>query len=415
MGRPNIPVTGLTATGGTGQVALAWTSLPGALSYRVQRGIAAGGPYTNVATGVATSSYVDMTVQGGRNYFYTVVADLAGGLESGISNEGSALTAPNAPAITNAALYASTVIRLGWAPTNAVVSQFLVESSTDNVNFTPLATVPGTQRGYTNTGLALNTTYFYRIQAENATGLSGYSLVASNKTPTAGWNVNFALPAAPVPPGYIVDTGLVFGDRGNGQSYGWDRDISADTRQRSAANSPDVRYDTFVHLIKAVPPAIWNLALPNGFYSVHIVAGDPANLDSVFQFDIEGSLTATVTPGGVGSVFNNFGDFTVEVGVSDGQLTITSGPNSQTTVNNNKIDFIDIYPAIPVPPVIGTQPQSLTTEEFRPVTLFATLSQGSAPLGYQWYFNDNPIAAGANGRFHFSTSPLLKREIILSS
>ena len=157
-------------------------------------------------------------------------------------------------------------------------------------------------------------------------------------------------PPAPIPPGYAQDVGLPYGDRGNGFSYGWYRsgapvDIQADGRYRQAANSPDLRYDTFMHLIKAIPPADWEIMVPNGDYCVHIVAGDPANTDSVFQFDVEGVLTPTVTPNGPGSVFGNFADFTVGAAVTDGLLTIKSGPNSQTTANNNKIAFVDIYPA----------------------------------------------------------------------
>src|ERR1051325_10112802 len=299
VGRPNIPVTGLTAVGGTGQVALAWNALPGATSYKVQRSITAGGPYTVVGTGVPTASYIDSTAPSGRNLFNTVVANLPGGLESGISNEASATTAPGTPNATNVGLFASTVLRFGWAFTDPIVSQFNIESSTDNVNFTPLATVAANQRSYTNSGLALNTTYFYRVQAQNVTGFSGYSTVVSNMTPTFGINVNFAAgtgnsagnPVAPVPPGYVQDIGEVYGDRGNGYSYGWDRNLVPDGRYRQAANSPDLRYDTFVHLIKATPPAIWNIAVPSGFYKVHIVAGDPANTDSVFQFVVEGTLT----------------------------------------------------------------------------------------------------------------------------
>jgi hypothetical protein len=325
VGRPNVPVTGVTATGGTGQVAVAWNALQGALSYTVKRAISTGGPYTNVATGVTGTSYLDTSLPGGRTFFYVVFADLGGGQESTLSNEAAGTTAPTPPSLS-ATLFAATVIRASWTTTDSVVSQYLLESSTDGANFAPLATLAGNQRSYTNSGLALNTTYFYRVQATNAGGLSGYSNIASNTTPTFGVNVNFAnatngQPAnnpAPTPPGYFQDVGNLFGDRGNGYSYGWDRDITPDGRWRQAANSPDLRYDTFMHLIKATPPAVWNIAIPNGFYQVHIVAGDPANTDSVFQFNVEGVLTPTVVPGGAGSFNNNWADFTLTTAVSDG-------------------------------------------------------------------------------------------------
>jgi hypothetical protein len=276
-----------------------------------------------------------------------------------------------------------------------VVSQVSLEQSLDGVNFTPLGTGTSTQ-GYTNSGLAAATTYYYRATAQNATGTSDYSAIVSRTTPAFGLNVNFALSTAPVPPGYFQDTGSVFGDRGNGQSYGWDRDVTADGRQRNAANSPDLRYDTFMHLIKAVPPAIWEIEIPNGYYEVHIVAGDASNSDSVFQFDVEGVLTATVVPGGAGSFNFNWADYTVFTAVSDGRLTIRSGPNSQTTANNNKIAFIDMYPAVAIAPTIGQQPQDVTGEEFHPVTFTASVASGSAPFAYQWY-QDGTAVPGGNG------------------
>ena len=56
--------------------------------------------------------------------------------------------------------------------------------------------------------------------------------------------INFQTQGAPIPAGYLRDYGQVFGDRGNGFSYGWDRDKSADTR---AKNISDPRWNTLIH------------------------------------------------------------------------------------------------------------------------------------------------------------------------
>jgi hypothetical protein len=399
IARPNNTVTGVTATGGAGQVTVAWSPYGGATSYLVKRAANSGGPYTDLAT-VTGTSHVDTTVESGRNYFYVVFANLAGGGQSGISSEATATTAPGASSLT-ARLFAATVISLVWSNSDAVITEFLVERSADGVTFQPLATVPGNQKNYTDTALPPSTTFFYRVQAQNATGLSPYSNVASNSTPASGFNVNFANAAAPVPPGYLQDVGDVYGDRLNGFFYGWDRNIAADGRYRLSPNSPDLRYDTFNHLIKATPPAIWEIEVPNGFYWVHVVGGDPANADSVFQFDIEGVVTPTVVPGGPGSVFNNWADFVKTTLVSDGLLTIKSGTNSQTTANNNKISFIDIYPAVAVPVGISQQPQPVDVFENRPIVLSVAVTNapppantpfyGSDPISYQWYFGGNPV------------------------
>ena len=51
----------------------------------------------------------------------------------------------------------------------------------------------------------------------------------------------------------------------------------------------------------------------------------------------------------------------------------------------------------PVLPVIAEHPQSLDVEQSRPASFSVTLSEGSFPLSYQWYFNDAPLE-GATSR-----------------
>lgn len=398
---PQAAPSNVIAVGGTNQVTVTWTGLANAESYTVKRATVSGGLYADVATGVTATEYLDTTAQAGRTYYYVVQATLTGGGLSGMSFEASAVTAPSAPTLT-AAPWAATVIQLRWAHANAVLTQFILQRSTDGANFTDLAVIPVGSSSYYDQGLAASTTYFYRIQAQNSSGLSDYSNVASNTTPSGGWNVNFAnavngQPAndpAPTPAGYVQDVGNVFGDRGNGLYYGWNRDITVDGRWRKNPISPDLRYDTFMHLIKATPPAFWEIEIPNGFYQVRIVAGESDNVNSVYQFDVEGSVTPAFIP----STGNNWVSFTNAAIVSDGRLTISSGPNSQTTADNNKIAFIDVYPAVPTLPVIGTQPQSQTVEENRPANFSVVVANASdvvvQPLFYQWY--GKGVEVGAN-------------------
>ncbi|RKP53167.1 hypothetical protein D7Z26_15685 [Cohnella endophytica] len=71
--------TGLTATGGNAQVALSWTASSGATSYTVKRATTSGGPYTNVATGVTTTSYTNTGLTNGTTYYYVVSASNSAG------------------------------------------------------------------------------------------------------------------------------------------------------------------------------------------------------------------------------------------------------------------------------------------------------------------------------------------------
>jgi hypothetical protein len=154
---------------------------------------------------------------------------------------------------------------------------------------------------------------------------------------TAGFSVkvNFQLASASVPTGYLMDGGAVFGDRGNGYSYGWNADNSTTARDRNAANSPDQRYDTLLHLQKPEnPDAVWEIAVPNGTYRVHAVSGDPGFTDSVFKLNVEGVLAVNGTP----TTAQLWHEGTVTVTVSDGRLSVGNGSGAA----NNKVCFIEI-------------------------------------------------------------------------
>src|SRR5262249_38655108 len=81
--------TGLTATGGDGQVSLAWSGAFAALTYNVKRSTVSGGPYSTVSSGVKGTHFVDTTIVNGTTYYYVVSASNVVG-ESGNSNEADA-------------------------------------------------------------------------------------------------------------------------------------------------------------------------------------------------------------------------------------------------------------------------------------------------------------------------------------
>lgn len=80
---PSAP-TGLAATAGNAQVALAWSATSGATGYNVKRSTTNGGPYSNVATNVTSTSYSNTGLTNGTTYYYVVTAVNASG-ESPVS------------------------------------------------------------------------------------------------------------------------------------------------------------------------------------------------------------------------------------------------------------------------------------------------------------------------------------------
>ena len=85
---PPAAPTGLTAVGGTGKVSLSWNPVASA-SYSVKRSTQNGGPYSTIATLLASPSYEDPAVTAGTTYYYVVSASNSGG-ESANSAQTSA-------------------------------------------------------------------------------------------------------------------------------------------------------------------------------------------------------------------------------------------------------------------------------------------------------------------------------------
>src|SRR5687767_12130735 len=78
---------------------------------------------------------------------------------------------------------------------------------------------------------------------------------------TLDLHVNFQPASANVPAGHVVDSGVAYGDRGNGWVYGWNMSHTASTRDRNARS--DQRYDTLIHT-QVGGNKTWELAVANG-------------------------------------------------------------------------------------------------------------------------------------------------------
>jgi len=161
-------------------------------------------------------------------------------------------------------------------------------------------------------------------------GMHNGHLHAYLLTPRFSATVNFQPAGATVP----VDAGAVFGARAGGLSFGWNVDNAANARDRNAANSPDQRYDTLNHLQKPGGATRWEIAVPAGRYAVHVVAGDPSNLDSTFRISVEGVLAVSGSPTGA----RRWLEGTVIVTVTDGRLTIGNASGAV----NNKLNYVDV-------------------------------------------------------------------------
>ena len=92
---------------------------------------------------------------------------------------------PEAPGTLTATAVSSSQINLAWMDRSADETGFAIERSADGLTWSPLATVGPNAQGYAHTGLAADTTCYYRVKAVNSAGESSPTNTASATTPAA--------------------------------------------------------------------------------------------------------------------------------------------------------------------------------------------------------------------------------------
>ena len=127
-GFPYAP-SGLTATGGIGQVTLSWTAGSGATSYKLYRSTASGFENSNAApviTGITGTSYTNTGLNSGTTYYYEVVATNSSG-SSGFSAEAHATTSGS----TDSAQFNFESSVQGWTGGGGIVSGVATSTATN--------------------------------------------------------------------------------------------------------------------------------------------------------------------------------------------------------------------------------------------------------------------------------------------
>lgn len=177
---PLLAPTDLTATPiSSTEVSLNWTAPAVATSYNVKRATVDGGPYTNIATGIAATGYWDTGLVPNTTYYYVVLAVNTGG-QSTNSIQASATTQPQPPPTIPVGLTAASgdgVVTLNWMSSSGAASYNVKRATVSGGPYTTIASP--TTTSYNNTGLVNNTTYYYVVSATNAAGASTNSLAVS--------------------------------------------------------------------------------------------------------------------------------------------------------------------------------------------------------------------------------------------
>ena len=181
--KPSAPVVKIGHSATSGKPMLTWNAVSGATSYKVYRATSQNGTYSLLGTVTATS-YINTGAKDGVTYYYKVTAVNDSG-ESAFSNtvsgQNKAVT-PKPAALVVKIGHSATSGKpmLTWNAVSGAASYKVYRATAKNGAYSVINTTNALT--YTNTGAALGTTYYYKVEALNASGKSlGFSAVVEGK------------------------------------------------------------------------------------------------------------------------------------------------------------------------------------------------------------------------------------------
>jgi len=181
--KPAAPVVKIGHSASSGKPMLTWNAVSGATSYKVYRATSQNGTYSLLGTVTATS-YINTGAKDGVTYYYKVKAVNSAG-ESAYSNtvsgQSKAVTPkPAAPVVKIGHSATSGKPMLTWNAVDGAASYKVYRATAKNGAYSVINTTKALT--YTNTGAALGTTYYYKVEALDASGKSmGFSDVVEGK------------------------------------------------------------------------------------------------------------------------------------------------------------------------------------------------------------------------------------------
>ena len=170
------------------QISLSWTDTSmNETGFTVERAMSSTGPWNPLGTtGASVVSYSDSGLAAATTCYYRVRATNAAG-SSAYSNAASATTPaapPAAPSGLTVTAISSSQINVSWTDNASNETGFKVERATASGGpWSQIGTTGTNIASFADTTVAASTTYYYRVQATNATGDSAYSNTASAATP----------------------------------------------------------------------------------------------------------------------------------------------------------------------------------------------------------------------------------------
>jgi fibronectin type 3 domain-containing protein len=195
---PSIPVisppTGLTAMASGGTIALSWAASSGAAGYNVFRSSSASGPFTQLNSGViTTTSYSDTTAPLNVTAYYEVTAVDGSGNTSAPATTSAANTNGGSVSFpTNlTATTSSTGITLQWTAASGAVGYNVLRSSSASGPFSAVNTSSITTTTYADTTAAPGQISYYEVVAIDGMGNVSAPATTSATRMQVSTTVNF--------------------------------------------------------------------------------------------------------------------------------------------------------------------------------------------------------------------------------
>jgi hypothetical protein len=201
------------------------------------------------------------------------------------------------------------------------------------------------------------------------------SALRSLASPRHAIRINFGPANTQAMDDYVLDSGAVFGDRGDGLRFGWDAQVSSSMVEKPSPSAPDARYSTFVPLADHT----WEIEVPSGMYRVRVVAGAPDSVDAVCNIDVEDRPVLRNKT----LAANHWLDGTARVVVTDGRLTMRAAQGA----SNATLCFAEITPADDSERLLSWMQIGYSSDNTTERCMPASIHRG----GWRQYVKDNVV------------------------
>lgn len=312
---PDAPA-GLAVTRVTpNDVSLAWNSAVNAVLYKVYR---AEGSGASVLVGQSAETvFVDTDVTEGSGYTYYVTALNAAGLESAPSAsvtvaEIPTLTAPSAPEGLTVSEVQAASVQLSWTVTEGAAGYKVLRSDAAEGPFAEIG--QSNVSSYNDMGADTSVPHYYQVIAFNERGDSGVSNTAESAV---------YVPPVPLPEGDIQR--FDFGSGALAEGYirvtsttAYSSALKYGFADVSKVSSVDRGTADALRSDFAVPQdTAFNIDLPNGDYTVSLIAGDSAEASEI-AVKVETIQKVQLTSKAAGQ----FLEMDFQIALVDGQLNL---------------------------------------------------------------------------------------------